>query len=89
MSLKKEIENRTTDISMEIEAIFIDWALTHVSFDLGYTEPLTPTHLLHGHRIMSLPHKNVEEQDLNDPTYGNITDISQIAQLQAFLLNQF
>lgn len=36
-----------------------------------------------------LPHKVVEEQDLTDPTYGSITDVSQRAQLQAFLLNQF
>ena len=31
----------------------------------------------------------MEEQDLYDPTYGSITDVSQRAQLQAFLLNQF
>ena len=33
--------------------------------------------------------KWLKKQDLTDPTYGNITDISQRAQLQAFLLNQF
>jgi len=30
----------------------------------------------------------VEEHDLNDPTYGNATDIPQRAQLQALLLNR-
>jgi len=36
-----------------------------------------------------LPHEVVEEQDLNVPTNGNATDVSDRAQLQAFLLNQF
>lgn len=52
-------------------------------------EPLTPAHLLHGHRVTSLPHEVVERQDLTDPTYGNETDVIQRANLQAFLLNQF
>jgi len=73
---------------VEVEVILNDRPLTHVSSDLDDTKPLTPAHLLHGHRITSLP-QYVEEQDLNDPTYGNSTDISQRAQLQAFLLNQF
>ena len=74
---------------VEVEAILNDRPLTHVSSDLEDTEPLIPAHLLHGHRITALPHEVVEEQDLNDPTYGSMTDVSQRAQLQAFLLNQF
>jgi len=31
----------------------------------------------------------VEEQDLDDPTFGTFTDVNRRAQLQAFLLNQF
>ena len=74
---------------VEVEAILNDRPVTHVSPDLEDSELLTPVHLLHGHRIVSMSHEVVEEQDLNDPTYGNITDVSQRAKLQAFLLNQF
>ena len=95
MSLKKVLGRSKISLTVlqtlvvEVEAILNDQPLTHVSSDLDDNEPLTPAHLLHGHRITSLPHEYVEEQDLNDPTYGNNTDISQRAQLQAFLLNQF
>ena len=38
---------------------------------------------------MSLPHEEVEEQDLEDPTFGSSTDVNRRTRLQAFLLNQF
>ena len=53
--------------------------------DLDDTKALTPAHLLHGHCITSLPHEYTEENSC----YGNIPNILQRAQLQAFLLNQF
>jgi len=95
MSLKKVLGRARISLVVlqtlviEVEAILNDRPLTHVSSDLEDAEPLTPAHLLHGHRITSLPYEAVEEQNLTDPTYGNITDVSQRAQLQAFLLNQF
>ena len=67
---------------VEVEAILNDRPLTHVSSDLEDAELLTPAHLLHGHRVTSLSHTVVDEQDLNDPTYGCMTDVTQRAQLQ-------
>jgi len=33
-------------------------------------------HLLHGHRIVSLPREAIERQELDDPTFGNLEDIN-------------
>ena len=38
---------------------------------------------------MSLPHKQVTEQDLDDPTFGDYSEVNQRARLQAALLSQF
>ena len=76
MSLKKALGRSRISLVVlqtlvvEVEAILNDRPLIHVSSDLEDAEPLTPAHLLHGHRITSLPHTVVDEQDLNDPTYG-------------------
>ena len=95
MSLKKVLgRSRVTltvlqTLVVEVETILNDRPLTHVSPDLNDPEPLTPAHLLHGHRIVSLPYEEVEEQELEDPTFGNFTDVNKQAQLQSFLLGQF
>ena len=93
MSLKKVLGRSRVSLPVlqtlivEIEAILNDRPLTHVSPDPADEGPLTPAHLLHGHQIISLPHERVEEQDLDDLTFGNLTDINRRAQLQSFLLN--
>ena len=85
----KNLSSCLQTLIVEVEAILNDRPLTHVSSDIEDAEPLTPAHLLHDHRITSLPHTVVDEQDLSDPTYGCVTDVSQSAQLQAFPLDQF
>ena len=94
MSLKKVLDrSRVTfpvlqTLVVEVEAILHDRPLTHVSPDFDDAEPLTPAHLLHGHRIMSLPHQEVGE-DVEDPTFGDSTDVNRQGRLQTFLLGQF
>ena len=82
MSLKKILGRARVSLVVlqmlivKVEAILDDRPLTHVSSDVEDAEPLTPAHILYGHRITSLPHKVVDEQDLSDPTYGCMTDVS-------------
>ena len=72
---------------MEIEAVLNNRLLTHVSSDLNDLEPLTPSHLLCGRRITSLPHK-IMDDELNDPTYG-APPVREIAKRQSELLHHF
>ena len=95
MSLKKILGRARVSLVVlqtlivEVEVILNDRPLAHVSSDLEDAEPLTPAHLLHGHHITLLPHTVADKQDLRDPTYGCVANVSQTAQLQAFLQNQF
>ena len=85
MSLKKVLgRSRVTlpvlqTLVVEVEATLNDQPLTYVSPEFNDAEPLTPAHLLHGHRIMSLPHQEVREENLQDPTCGDSTDINRQA----------
>ena len=82
MSLKKVLgKSRVTlpvlqTLVVEVEATLNDRSLTYVSPEFDDAEPLTPNYLLHGHRIMSLPHEEVEKEDLEDSTFGDSTDIN-------------
>ncbi len=40
-------------------------------------------------RITSLPHKNVDNEDIDDPDYGNLTEMTRRARRQALLLQHF
>ena len=76
-------------IIVEIEAVLNDRPLTYVSSDIEDEEPLTPSHLLYGQRITSLPHPIVEDDEINDPNFGNISEITTTAQIQALILQHF
>ena len=69
-------------IVVEIEAIFNDHPLTFVSSEFGDPEPLTPAHLLHGHRITGHPHQTIEIDELADPNYGEAAQIWRRAKLK-------
>jgi hypothetical protein len=68
---------------VEVEAILNDRPITSVSGDINHEEPLTPSHLLYGRRITSLPFDtSVCDDDLNDPDYANGSNIRRRAKLQ-------
>ena len=54
---------------VEIEAVLNDRPLTYVSADLRDPEPLTPSHLLCGRSITSMPHA-ITDDETSDPTFG-------------------
>ena len=74
-----------------MKAVLNDRALTYVSTDVNDSEPLTPSHLLCGHRITSLPYMTVEYDEIliDDPTYGSANDVHSRAKRQALTLQHF
>ena len=56
-------------IIVEIEAMLNDRPLTYVSSEISDPEPLTPSHLLYGRRIQSIPHPMDDPEEIEDLTY--------------------
>ena len=73
----------------EIEAILHDRPLTYVSPFIDDFHPLTSSHLLYGRRITSLPHPDVEDDELDDPTYGNDVELRKNASRVARIIKHF
>ena len=76
-------------IVVEVEAVLNNRPLTYVSSDVTDADPITPSHLLHGRPIVSFPHRDVQEDELDDPTYGETGDIQTRAKIQSLLLHHF
>ena len=66
-------------IVVEIEAISNHRPLTYVSSDVKDEQPLTPSHLLHGRRMISLPYESLEEDELIDPSFDGNVEIQKNA----------
>ena len=75
---------------VEIEAILNDRPITYVSSDISDEEPLTPSYLLYGRRITSLPFDyTITSEDLTDPDFGDGSDIRRRVKIQALILQRF
>ena len=77
-------------IIVEVEVLLNDCPLTYASSDINDLNPITPSHLLHGRRIVKLPHTSVQEDEICDPNF--ITGGSEIrhrAKKQALILQHF
>ena len=96
VSLKKILGRTFTTLPnlqtliVEVEAILNDRPLTHLSSDVTDPEPLTPSHLIYGRRIVMLPHLSCEDDEINDTTYGESdSQLKRRAKVQAQLLKHF
>jgi len=76
-------------IVVEVEALLNDHPLTYVSCDLDDLEPVTPSHLLYGRRIVPLPHCTVEDDEINDPNFQDVSELRQRAKGQAIVIKHF
>ena len=74
---------------VEVEAVLNDHLLTCVSTDVNNSEPFTPSYLLCGHRITSLPYMTVEDDKIDDHTYGSANDVHSRAKRQGLTLQHF
>ena len=74
-------------VIVEIEAVLNDRPLTYVSADLRVPEPLTPSHLLCGRHITSMPHM-ITNDEISDPTFG-VPPIKDKVKHQSQLIQHF
>ena len=73
-------------VNTQIEAILNDRPLTRLSTDINSFEPLTPSHLMYGRRITTLPFHYAADEEVDDPTYGRSTEPLVLS--QAYLRTQ-
>ena len=76
-------------ITVEVEAILNDRPLTYASSDINDPQPITPAHLLHGRRIVPLPHSTVQMDEISDPDFGDTSELRRRAKAQAIVMEHF
>ena len=84
VSAAKELEQLFSS-----EGILNDCPLTYLSADISDPDPLTPSHLLYGRRIMSLPYTTVEDSEIGDPTFLPSSALQERVKRQTQILQHF
>ena len=79
---------------VEIEAHLNNRPLTYVSSELNEPEPLTPSHLLYGRVINTVPHTLTSRDELTDEDFQKVSSqlhhtLSKKAKVQALLIQHF
>ena len=73
----------------EVEAVLNNRPLTHLSSDVSdHPQPLTPSHLIYGQRIVILPHLIYEDDEVTDVDFQTGSSDSLLrkkAKIQALL----
>ena len=73
----------------EVEKIMNDRPLTHTSSDINDSEALTPSHLLYGRRISSLPYPNFDIDESSMPTFMDNSTLTKRSERQSEILQHF
>ena len=95
MSLKKTLGRAFVTLTVlqttiiEVEAVLNDRPLTYLPSATGDPEPLTPSHLLYGRRIVPLPHPDVGDEEICDPDYHSADQLRSKVDRQGLLLQHF
>ena len=79
---------------VEIETHLNNRPLTYIGTDLDELEPLTPSHLLYGRIINTVPHPLTEEEEIVDENFQEAglklhLTLSKKAKTQAFIIQHF
>ena len=95
MAVKKTLGRAHVDlvtlqtVVAEVEAMLNDCPLTYISDDISDPEPLTPAHLLHGRRLVRLPHDGPTIEEICDPSYLGADQLQRNASKKSMLLEHF
>jgi len=95
LSLKKMLGHTYTTLPIlqifivEVETILNDHPLTYLLSDITDPQPLTPSHLIYGRRIVILSHLGCEDDEVRDSDYNDSGSQTRRAKIQALLLKHF
>ena len=76
-------------IVTEIEAVLNDRPLTYASSDLSDPAPITPSQLLYGRRITTLPHDDITDEAGRTVAAADHTTLNRMAGRHEHLVQQF